>query len=250
MQDTMTETVGFRLSPQQEQLLSTAGTAPATAQCAFTLDGPVDVGRLRAALDKVVTRHEILRTTFVQPAGMRTPQQVIGAESAAAWSLDQEPSSATPIDDDEALQELMASAAQRELDLERGPLLRALLIGSGEETAVLLLTVCAVCADATSLLLLANELCDSYRGAGSPQEPLQYADYAEWRHELIGGEDPETQDGLAFWREDAADRPAAPRILFANGAGPDGTQPAVVALELRELAPAALQRAALDAGVT
>lgn len=250
MQETMTETVGFRLSPQQEQLLSTGGLAPATTQCAFTLDGPVDIDRLRAALDVVVTRHEILRTTFLQPPGMRSPQQVIGAESAAAWSLQEQPGSAKPLEDGEALQELMASAAERQFDLERGPLLQALLIGGGEEVAMLLLSACAVCVDATSLLLLANELCESYSGAGSPQEPLQYADYAEWRHELIGGEEPETRDGLAFWREDATDRPGRPRILFALGAGPDGTQAATVALDLREVAPAALQSAAREAGVT
>ena len=82
MQETKTETVGFRLSPQQQQLLAPGGI-PGVTQCAVLLDGPVDVGKLQDALNGALARHEILRTTFVQPTGMRAPQQVIGAESAA-----------------------------------------------------------------------------------------------------------------------------------------------------------------------
>ena len=102
----------------------------------------------------------------------------------------------------------MGSEAAREFDLDRGPLLRALVAGADEESALLLLTACAACADANSLLLLLGELCERYRGAEAAEEPIQYADYAEWRHELIAGEEPEARDGLAFWREDAADRPS------------------------------------------
>ena len=40
---------------------------------------------------------------------------------------------------------------------------------------------------------------------------MQYADYAEWRHELITGEDDEAADGREFWRQDAEGRPAAER---------------------------------------
>ena len=59
----------------------------------------------------------------------------------------------------------MGREAERQFDLERGPLLRALLAGSGEQSALLLLTACSACADVTSLLQLLDELCESYRGA-------------------------------------------------------------------------------------
>lgn len=244
-----TETVGFRLSPQQQQPLASLGASRA-AQCAVLLDGPVDLARLQEALDGAVARHEILRTTFVQPAGMRTPQQVIGAESASAWLLEQQPGAAAPIGDREALDDLIAREAEREFDLERGPLVRALLLGGGEEQPLLLLTACPACADAASLLLLLGELCESYGGAQGAAEPVQYADYAEWRHELIADEESQVQDGLAFWREDGADRPAPPRILFALRGEPDGTGRAAQALDLAAVGLDELQRAAVGAGVT
>jgi amino acid adenylation domain-containing protein len=244
-----TETAGFRLSPQQQHLLAAGGDSGAV-QCAALLDGPVDLDRLREALDGVVARHEILRTTFVQPAGMRTPQQVIGEESAHAWSLTQEPSAADLIDGGPALEELMTRESQREFDLGRGPLVTALLAGGGEESALLALTACAACVDATSLLLLLNELCASYRGAEVSQEPVQYADYAEWRHEVIADEESVAQEGLAFWRDDAADRPAPPRILFAPPMGSGAARHAAAPLDLSGVGLDELQRAAVGAGVS
>jgi amino acid adenylation domain-containing protein len=249
VQETKTETVGFRLSPQQQQLLAPGGI-PGVTQCAVLLDGPVDVAKLQDALNGALARHEILRTTFIQPTGMRAPQQVIGAESVTANSIEQEPSAAALIDDGERLEQLMRREAERQFDLERGPLLRALLAGSGEQSALLLLTACAACADVTSLLLLLGELCESYRGAEASREPVQYADYAEWRHELMDGEESEGQDGLAFWREDAIDRPPPPQILFPLETGPEGARRATAPLDLRAVGPDDLQRAAVAAGVT
>ncbi len=248
MQETKTETVGFRLSPQQQHLLA-PGSIPGVTQCAALLDGPVVVGKLQAALNGALMRHEILRTTFVQPPGMRSPQQVIDAESTAECPIEEEPSAASLIDDGGALEQLMRREAERQFDLERGPLLRALLAGSSEKSALLLLTACAACADVTSLLLLLGQLCESYRGVGASEEPIQYADYAEWRHELMDGEESEGRDGLVFWR-DAIDRPLPPRILFAREAASEDAGRATAPLDLREVRPDDLHRAAVGAGVS
>ena len=254
MRQTETETVGFRLSPQQQQLLSSGGASRAI-QCAVLLDGPVDVGRIRDAFDGLVARHEILRTTFVQPAGIRTRQQVIGTESAPAWSLKEELSAAGLIDGGLALEELMTEERGREFDLERGPVVRALLAGADEDSPLLILTACAACVDAISSLVLLRELCESYRDGQISEEPVQYADYAEWRHELISDRGSEAREGLAregavFWRDDAAERPAPPRILFALPARPENARRAVTPLDLRRIGLDELQRAAIGAGVT
>jgi amino acid adenylation domain-containing protein len=245
--ETKTETVGFRLSPQQEQRL-TSGAGSGAVQCAASMRGPFDPGRLRESLEEVVGRHEILRTTFAQPAGMRTPQQVIGSESTPAFSLEQEPGG-DPSVGAQALQQLMAREADRGFDLESGPMLRALLAGAEGESPLLLLTACASCVDAASLLLLLRELCESYAGANAASEPIQYADYAEWRHELLAGEEPEVGDGLKFWHDDSADRPVPPRILFADRSAHAGQRLAAAPLDLSAIGLAEIQRAAVAAGI-
>ena len=136
MQETKTETVGFRLSPQQQQLLAPGGT-PGVTQCAVLLDGPVDVGKLQDALNGALARHEILRTTFVQPTGMRSPQQVIGAESGPESSIELEQSAAALIEDGMALEQLMSREAERKFDLERGPLLTILKFTASAKSAPL-----------------------------------------------------------------------------------------------------------------
>ncbi|MHB8243212.1 MAG: non-ribosomal peptide synthetase [Solirubrobacteraceae bacterium] len=250
MQQTKTETVGFRLSPQQHQQLLASPGGLGAVQCAVLLTGPVDPGRLRTALDRVGARHEILRTTFVQPTGVRTPQQVIAEEGVSMWPLQDDPTPGGAIDDSAALQTLMAREAERDFDIEQGPLIRALL-STGADSTLLLLTACAACADATSLAALAGELSEAYRDGEQGEEPLQYADYAEWRHELIAGEEAEAADGLAFWREDGADRPAPPRILFAQQPAAGGrSRAAAVPLAFDRVGLEDLQRAAVGAGVS
>jgi amino acid adenylation domain-containing protein len=245
-----TESASFRLSPQQQQLLADR-SAPEVTQCAIVLDGPVDVDGLRAALAGAAARHEVLRTTFVKPAGMRIPQQVIGEESERSFTLREEDSSELLIDDRTALEELMAREAEGELDLKRDPPLRALLAGAKEKRTVLLITAWAACADASSLLALVRELCERYGdGHVAQQEPVQYADYAEWRHELIAGGKREAQAGLDYWRQDAAARPTPPRILFAQQTGPSGARPAFAPLELTEIGLDDLHEAAASAGAS
>ncbi len=250
MQDAMTETVGFRLSPQQEQLLA-LDHDPGAVQCAARLEAGIDAARLQDALSAAASRHEILRTTFVKPAGMRSAQQVIAEHIAPSFSTG-ERGAADPRRDAAALAELLEAAARDGFDLERGPLVRALLLpADGEEAGLLVLTASAACADPASLLVLLGETCDAYCGAGAgDDDPVQYADYAQWRHELLADEEPDAVKGRSFWQDDAADRPEAPRILFGRRATAPARGCRAVAVDLGPVEAEALRRASDDAGVT
>ena len=61
-QDSHSDTVGFRLSPQQERLLR-ADDDRLLTQCAVVLSGPVVPADVRAALEGAAARHEILNET-------------------------------------------------------------------------------------------------------------------------------------------------------------------------------------------
>ena len=244
-QESKSETVGFRLSPQQEWLL--ALDSPPVVQCAAVLAGPIREADLRAALEATTARYEILRTTFPQQVGMRGRSQAIHDSLAPDWSVERDDSTEDPRDR-AWLSTVLAAEAERAFELERGPLLRALLLGLAQERSLLVLSAHAASADAPSLLLVLDELAKAYGGGGEPDEPVQYADYAEWRHELIAGEDDEAADGRAFWRQDAEGRPAAERLLFASADAPSGKR-AAVAIPFDAGDVARLTAAAAAAGV-
>ena len=164
---------------------------------------------MRAALQSSVERHEVLRTTFARQAGIRVPLQAVNGTLQPGLSSD---TSAVPV------------IAERELaapfDFEQGPLLRGVLAGSGEDQA-LVLTASALVADASSMVVLAQELSAALGGGVAlVEEPLQYADYAAWQHELAEGTDPERQTAAEFWN-DAADS-GAPDVAFTDAARRSG----------------------------
>jgi amino acid adenylation domain-containing protein len=204
-QETSAETVGFRLSPQQQLLLEVAAD-PTPAQAAVLLPGEPD---LREALLDAALRHEILRTTLPQPAGLRGRSQLIHDSLPLEWT-ERESHSAGDLG---ALQGILEAEARRPFDLDRGPLARALLL-RGEDCAVLVLTAHAACADPGSLLILLRQILD---GSGpEAAEPVQYADYAQWRHELIAGDDEPAAEARAFWTAVADELPSRAPILFAR----------------------------------
>ena len=63
-------------------------------QATVSLHGEVNTEALRAALDEIVRRHEILRTAFVTVDGVAMQQPVAGGEGAAAGA--RRPRRATP----------------------------------------------------------------------------------------------------------------------------------------------------------
>ena len=154
----------FLLAPQQEQAF--AGGDTAVTEVVLRLPDGIAEDDLRSALAKLVERHEILRTTFVRLPGLRVPQQVVHDDLAPAWG-------------------------EGELDLEQGPVLRASV-----QDGKLTLTAPAACLDAQSVTFLLRELL----GAAAGEEPLQYADYAEWRRGLRE-DDPATAEAAAAWWE-------------------------------------------------
>ncbi len=174
--------VGFLLSSQQERLWSLYGEAVPQSQCAFELTGPLDPESMRQALEAAVSRHEILRTAFVRPAGLRMPLQVVQGEGSVSWTTT-DLDAADEAEWEQRLAGLRREQIERPIDLERGPLLQAGLLRK-EGRQVLVLSAPSIVLDARSLELLAREcLAD----APADAEPLQYGDYAAWQQEQREG---------------------------------------------------------------
>jgi amino acid adenylation domain-containing protein len=214
-QEIKPELVSFRLSPQQEHLWLLEPQGPTgRSQCAAELPSGLDPAAVSAALSDIVRRHEILRTTFRRQPGMRAPAQVIREHLEPMWASEER----TELLSD-GLDELLEEEARTAMDFEHGPLVRARLVSVDHGPQLLVLTAAAVCADAVSLGIVVRELADrlsSSPEAIEPGEPIQYADYAEWRNELLSTEDEPASEGRAFWAHDIL---PAPSLLFARLAG-------------------------------
>ncbi len=174
------------------------------------LRGRLEVGVLAAAFGEVVRRHEALRTTFRLAAG--EPAQIVAERSD--WPL--------PVVDLRALSgperkaeasRLRGDEARMPFDLERGPLMRSLLLRFGAVQHRLLATLHHIVSDGWSMGVLVREVGALY-AAGLAGEPsplpeltLQYPAFAaEQRRQLSGA----VLDGeLAWWRERLAGMPPA-----------------------------------------
>src|SRR5580704_5901111 len=185
-------TAGFRLSAQQERVWAHQqlkdGNAGA-AVCAVAIEGAVEPSRLRGALERVVRRHEILRTVFHRQAGLKVPFQVIRETVEPAWST----ANST------GWESLKDEASQSQFDLENGPTLKAQLVKISADRSILILSLPLLCADTRSLENLVSELGAAYAGTEAAEDPMQYADGVEWQNELLESDD--TRAGRDFWRD-------------------------------------------------
>ncbi len=194
----MQEPVGFQLSPQQKRIwhLQEKGQ-PLASQIALGLEGPFESERLRAALKKVVERHEILRTGFLRPSGLKFGLQVVHGNAEPKWEQ-VDLRTVAPAELESRLVPVLA-AAKLELGAESG-MLRAFLAILPANHGILVLTLPALCADPATLKNLVSELVRFY-GKEAPEgaDPLQYADYSEWQNELQQKDDEESTSGKEYW---------------------------------------------------
>ncbi|HEV2735244.1 MAG TPA: condensation domain-containing protein, partial [Longimicrobiaceae bacterium] len=175
------------------------------------LRGELDRGAPARALDRIVARHESLRTTFAVVDG--EPELRIAPAGESGLRL-AEHDLAGHAGADSELARLMAEEADARFDLERGPLVRGRLIRLAEDHHVLLLTMHHIVADAWSMSVLVDELgalYGAFRGGAEdplPPLPVQYADYAAWQRRSASGEALEAQ--AAYWTRVLA---GAPELL-------------------------------------
>ncbi|HEU4558058.1 MAG TPA: amino acid adenylation domain-containing protein, partial [Longimicrobium sp.] len=172
------------------------------------LGGDLDRAALVRALDRLVERHEALRTTF--PVRDGEPEQRIGPETSRFALVEHDLAGRAG----EALERVMAGEATAPFDLEQGPLIRGSLVRLAADDHLLLLTMHHIVTDGWSMGVLADELGRLYgafrAGQDDPLPPLevQYADYAAWQRRWVDGEVLEAQ--AEYWKRTLS---GAPELL-------------------------------------
>jgi amino acid adenylation domain-containing protein len=151
------------------------------------LRGALDGAALRRALDRIVARHEALRTRFIYSDGQ--PVQRIAAKDAG-FDL-REHDLRRHADPEGELRRLAVEEAEATFDLQKGPLARGQLVRLNDEEHVLLATLHHIVSDSWSIGVLTRELSALYAafrdGLADPLPPLaiQYPDYAVWQRRWL-----------------------------------------------------------------
>src|SRR5579864_6337414 len=182
------------------------------------LVGKLDRHALGMALDRIVQRHEALRTTFVVVDG--EPVQRIAAVEEGHFLLrdhDLRPHDLRPndlrqqTDSELELRQLYEEEAHASFDLEAGPLIRGRLVRQSEDQYALLITMHHIISDGWSVGVLLNEVSILYRAFARgeadplPELAVQYPDYAVWQRHWMQGEVLEQQ--AEYWKTTLAGAP-------------------------------------------
>jgi amino acid adenylation domain-containing protein len=212
---------------------------------AWTIKDALDADVLRAALQGLVDRHPVLRTTYAAPAG--EPVQVVHAAAPVAFQC---------VDasgwDAQQLHARLTQEAEAPFDLEHGPVFRTHLFARGRDEHVLLLNCHHIAGDTWSLIVMMEELGVLYQArlAGQDGAPaalpspgsLPFHAYVDWQRQLL--ESPRGERHWAYWREQLTapptlglptDRPRAPVQRHA-GAGQPFALDAGLTAQVRALA--------------
>jgi amino acid adenylation domain-containing protein len=211
-----------------DQLLP--GNAAYNIPAAVLLKGRLSIPVLRASLDEIIRRHEVLRTTF--PLSGERPVQHIAPPAPAPLPLIdlsgldgvRQPSEAGRLCDEEA---------RRPFDLVRGPLVRAALLRLQPKEHLALFTLHHIVSDGWSTGVLVRETAALYeafsesRPSPLPELPVQYADFSAWQRRWLQTGTEEAQ--LDYWRERLRGAPPAidlptdrPRPVVPGGRGGRG----------------------------
>ncbi len=214
---------------------------------ALSLTGRLDSPALERALDEIVRRHEALRTTFRKGSEGR-PIQVVHPHHPFQVPLADLRALPPVVRTAEALRQARLGIA-RPFSLTRGPLFRVELLRVEDEQHALLLSMHHIVSDGWSLEVLVRELAALYTAFAAelpsplPELPVQYADFARWQRQWLGGAPLDGQ--LAYWRrqlegvppvfELPADRPR-PAVQTYDGGTVMVRLPAPLAESLQSLA--------------
>ncbi|MDZ7960516.1 MAG: amino acid adenylation domain-containing protein [Aulosira sp. DedQUE10] len=169
---------------------------------ALHLKGRLNLAALEQTFNKIVQRHEALRTNFVMQSGQ--PVQVIKSRLKILLpiiDLRQQP----PAERETQARKIITQEAQIPFNLATEPLLRVTLLQLDEAEYILLLNMHHIVSDGWSIGVLVQEIAAIYtaftNNQPSPlsQLTIQYADFAQWQRQLLQGEVLETQ--LNYWRK-------------------------------------------------
>ncbi len=150
------------------------------------LKGEVNVKYLESTFQKMITRHESLRTSFEIRKGNCV--QII--HDAITFSLETAEGERNSLDAE-------IEKFVRPFDLTKAPLFRAKLIIFSKEQAALLIDLHHIVSDGTSKSIFMRDFMDLYNGKELSPLSVQYKDYVQWFKKNMNEEN--YQEQREYW---------------------------------------------------
>ncbi|NIF29268.1 amino acid adenylation domain-containing protein, partial [Pantoea sp. Tr-811] len=208
----------YPLSPMQQGMLfhtlydQQAGNY--INQLRVDVDG-LDVQRFKQAWQATLDAHDILRTGFILQGELEQAVQVVRKHAELPFSEhDWRGQPAL----EQALQTLAEGERQRGFDLATAPLLRLVLVRTGEASHHLIYTNHHILMDGWSTSRLLGEVLQRYAGVTPRTQATHYGDYIAW----LQGQDAAVAE--AFWKAQLAglDEPTRLAQAIAGSGGGSG----------------------------
>ena len=175
----------------------------------FRIRGELDFSALQTALDTIILRHEVLRTTYHRDAQGTTYQRIV--EHTAFSLLIEDLRTLSSAASEAEVARLEHEQIAEPYDLTVAPLLRATVFRLADQESVFLVNVAHIAFDGWSWGVFIRELGELYDAYStnqvSPLKPLtlQYADYAVWERNWLSGT--VLQKQLDFWKQQLSNIP-------------------------------------------
>jgi tyrocidine synthetase III len=186
----------YKLSSAQKRLFflhefdktSLAYNMPQVAK----LEGKIDKERLNHTFNKLIARHESLRTSFE----LINEEAVQKISDKITFEIEYFNS------DENGVQQIIKDFI-RPFDLSKAPLINAGIIETSPEEHVLMVDMHHIVTDGISQGILIKDFMALYNEEELPELKLQYKDYAEWQQ--IHGQQEKIVKQKAFWLNEFAD---------------------------------------------
>ncbi len=155
----------------------------------YQLESEIDIGLLLQIFQKILQRHEILRTSF----GFAGEEVVQTVHQSVDFAIEELDGSETGID-------AVIAGFIRPFELEKVPLLR---VGYLRDKRILLIDMHHLVSDEMSYRLLIKDFLAFYEGRDLTVLPLQYKDYAAWQSGMK--DSPAFVSQQQYWLDQFAD---------------------------------------------
>lgn len=166
------------------------------------VSGKLNIDDLYTSFSKVVSRHETLRSSFINEFGI--PVQKISNSAEVDFEK-------VKIFEADNIEDFIKLTCTSPFDLQSVAKLRVRVIETQQNEHIIILVLHHISSDAQSLTNLFSEVTTIYNGLSEntdfhlPSLKVQYADFAQWQNDWLASE--EFKGQISFWKNELQNAP-------------------------------------------